>query len=327
MEVTQNPVADSARKTPNAPRAWHRRQRLRLPRRIGAYYVKDLALGAALLMPTFLILGFVLVGPIIRIVHQSFFNVSLLRLSEGEWVGLGNFQRLLNDDVFWDSLLTTFWWTVGNVAIGSFIGFVLALALNRPFWGRNVVRAFVILPWAMPPVVVGMIFIFVLNIQVGVVNFVLVRVGVLSEAVAWFSAVGTALPAVMLSAIWRQVPFHVLVYLAGLQGVDEDLIQAAHVDGAGAWDRLRYVVLPHMTPYIILTGVLMTMWNFNNFDLIWSTTMGGPVRATNILSVEVFETMFRALDVGYASAIGVAWFLILLPLGTLGVIALERRTR
>jgi multiple sugar transport system permease protein len=290
----------------------------------GGFGARHGRLALALLSPTFAILGLVIVYPIIKAFSLAFTETSLLRPNEGQFIGFDNFVRLSQDSEFWQALGTTLVWTIGSVSISYAIGLCLALALNENFPGRRLVRGLVLIPWVTPGVVVGLLFLFILNPTYGFANFVLERLGIIQEFVPWLGTTQTALAAVMLANIWNGVPFYIITLLAGLSSLPEELTEASRIDGASRWQRFRHITFPHLRGVTVVVVSLMTIWNFNGFDLIWTTTQGGPITATTTLSVLVYRTAFDSRDLGYAGAIGVAWMLILLVISFFYIRSMER---
>lgn len=276
-----------------------------------------------MLAPTLGILGLVIGYPIVKAASLSVTETSLLRPNDSEFVGFQNFINLFRDDLFWDSLGTTFIWTFGSVTASYLIGLALALALNEPFFGRSLVRGLVLIPWVTPGVVVGLLFLFIYNSESGVVNQVFNQLGIIDGPVAWIGSSQTALASVMVANIWSQVPFYMLALLAGLSSLPEDLTEAARLDGASRWQRFSNITFPHLRGVTVVTTALMIIWNFNAFDLIWAMTQGGPITSTTTLSVLVYRVAFDSQNLGYAGAIGVVWMLILLIIAIFYIRAME----
>lgn len=280
-------------------------------------------LAAVMLAPTLGILGLVVGYPIVKAASLSVTETSLLRPNDSEFVGFQNFINLFRDEIFWDSLGTTFVWTFGSVTASYLIGLALALALNERFLGSSLVRGLVLIPWVTPGVVVGLLFLFVYNSESGVINHLLNVFGIIESPVAWLGSTQTALASVMVANIWSQVPFYMLALLAGLSSLPEDLTEAARLDGASRWQRFSYITFPHLRGVTVVTTALMIIWNFNAFDLIWAMTQGGPITSTTTLSVFVYRVAFDSQNLGYAGAIGVVWMLILLIIAFFYIRAME----
>jgi multiple sugar transport system permease protein len=220
-------------------------------------------------------------------------------------LGFGNFERALTDEHVWHAASISALYAVGTILPAFLIGLGLALLLNREFPGRRWVRSLMLLPWAVPGVVAAIAFLWMFDASYGVVNSLLRRAGMITSDVAWFSDGDTALFAVILPTIWKCFPFFALTLLAALQSVPHTLYEAARIDGAGRWQIFRYVTWPGIQGAAALAIVLQALWVVKDFDLVFATTHGGPARATQTLSLLVYEEAFQFFRLGYASAIGV----------------------
>ena len=279
---------------------------------------------AVLLFPAVAILALVIFYPLVQALLLSLKDASLLNATVAPFTGLDNFKQLLGDEVFWTAIKNTFVLTTTSIAGSLVLGMSLALVLNENLPLRNVFRGIALIPWVVPGVVVALLTLYMFNSQVGVIDYVLVQLGVTERFVDWFGSTRNALWAIILANIWNQTPFYMLMILAGLQTVPEDEYDASKVDGANVLQRLRYVTLPNIRGVLAIVIALQVIWNFNNFDLIWATTEGGPVNATTTLTVHVYRMAFKSLDLGYAAAIGVVMLIALLLFSVFYVRAMER---
>lgn len=266
---------------------------------------------AATILPAVAVISFVIVAPLLISISYSFTNFSLIEGTHS-FVGLANYRRLLADPVFYQSLWNTLVLGISPVVGGFLIGFGQALLLNEAVAARSILRGLTLLPWVIPQVVVSFLFLFMYNSSVGVVNVVLTDLGLTRHFIPWLALPGTAPPAVAIAYVWTEAPFFMLMLLAALQTIPPELIEAARVDGAGWWQRLRHVVLPGIRRIIAISTILMVIWNFNNFTIIWPLTQGGPINATLTFAVWVYRQAFQNFDFGTASTIGVAWLILLL---------------
>ncbi len=279
---------------------------------------------AVLLLPALAILALVIFYPLVQALLLSMKDAALLNVTVAPFTGLDNFKQLLGDEVFWTAVKNTFVLTTVSIAGSLVLGMSLALVLNENLPFRNFFRGIALIPWVVPGVVVALLTLYMFNSQVGVIDYVLVKLGVTERFVDWFGSTRNALWAIILANIWNQTPFYMLMMLAGLQTVPEDEYDAAKVDGANVLQRFRYVTVPNIRGVLAIVVALQVIWNFNNFDLIWATTEGGPVSATTTLTVHVYRTAFKSLDVGYAAAIGVVMLVVLLLFSVFYVRAMER---
>lgn len=233
------------------------------------------------------------------------------------FVGLDNYVEAFSDPRFWGALGHTVFFAVTSVGLELVIGLWLALALNRAFRGRGLVRASVLVPWAIPTVVSALLWRFMFEGQHGIVNEALVGLGVLAEPVVWFIRPVAAWVPVILSDVWKTTPFVALLLLAGLQNIDASLYEAARIDGASAWRQFRYVTLPLLKPAILVALIFRTLDAFRVFDLIYALTGGGPGTSTEPIALYTFNVLLQNLQFGYGSALSVIVFLITFGLAIL----------
>lgn len=276
-----------------------------------------LAAGAALY------LAFFLAAPLFRGAWLSFTDTRLLMPTAGEFVGLENYATLLAGSGLTNSIWLTLLYTVGTVACSLTIGTVAALALNTSFPGRAVARGIFIAPWAVPAVAVSLIFSWMYNPDNGVFNRLVTMIG--GDPQQWLVDPAWGLAAVTLASVWKVAPFVMLVVLASLQSVPEELLEAARVDGADALSRIRDVTIPHIMPTIRIAGLLMTVWSIRRFEIIWLLTGGGPVNATNTIVINVYREAFQNSRLGSAAAIGMVGLVISITV-TIIYFLVERRT-
>jgi ABC-type sugar transport system permease subunit len=225
-------------------------------------------------------------------------------------VGLANYAEILGDRRFWEALLHTLFFAAVTVGVELVLGLALALAMNRAFRLRGLMRAAVLVPWAIPTVVSALLWRFLFDSDAGIVNAALTATGVLSERLVWFVQPETAWVPVLLADIWKTTPFVALLLLAGLQNIDRSLYEAAAVDGVGAFRQLWHVTLPLLKPALLVALIFRTLDAFRVFDLIYVLTGGGPGTATEPLALYVHDTLFSNLRFGYGAALSVVVFLV-----------------
>jgi ABC-type sugar transport system permease subunit len=229
------------------------------------------------------------------------------------FVGLANYGEILADRRFWEALGHTALFTAASVTLEILLGLALALAMNRAFRGRGLVRAAVLVPWAIPTVVAALLWRFLFDSQAGIVN------ALLPEPVVWLNRAATAWVPVILADVWKTTPFVALLLLAGLQSIDPAVYEAAEVDGAGAWRRLWSVTLPLLKPALLVALIFRTLDAFRVFDLVYVLTGGGPGTATEPIALYTFNTFFANLRFGYGAALSVIVFLVTFLLAMLYV--------
>ncbi|GAA2844863.1 carbohydrate ABC transporter permease [Nonomuraea rubra] len=228
----------------------------------------------------------------------------------GEFVGLEQFRRMTADPSFLRALRNTLIWTVLAVVVPTIAGLALALALNRVTRFAKLIKSIFFLPLALSLVVVGQVWFWIYRPEDGLLNLVLGAVGLESWGHAWLSDPDTALWAVMIAWGWQQVALAMVIFLAGLTSVSRDLTEAAHMDGAGAWARLRAVVLPALRPSFVVVTSLSLINALKSFDIVYVMTGGGPFRQTETLAVLAYRVSFKTYDFGYGSAVSVVLFVV-----------------
>lgn len=256
-----------------------------------------------LLLPALALLSVVVVVPVLRVVSLSFMRVELDGGMHGEWAGLAPYWRLWQDSRWWTALRNTIVFAGTSVLLETLLGIAFALVLHRRFRGRGVVRAIVLIPWALPTAVMALAWAWIFNDSFGVANDLLRRVGLIHGPIAWLGEPVSAMAAMIVAEVWKTTPFVALIVLAGLQGIPEPLLEAARVDGLGAWQRLRHVVLPLLVPSILVAVLFRGVQAYGAFDVVYVMTGGGPGGATETISLYAFQNYFRYLDFGYGSAI------------------------
>jgi multiple sugar transport system permease protein len=241
----------------------------------------------------------------------SFTNASLLRLAQASFTGLRNATHLANDTIFLQGLWRTLRWDVVVVGAELAIALPVALFLNQVFWGRMVVRAAVVVPYIIPPAVTALLWIYMFDGNFGVVNDLLVRLGLLQDYVAWLSAPIASFFVVAGAMVWSGMPLMAIVLLAVLQTVPHELYEAAAIDGANAWQKFRNITLPQLVPTIAFLVLLRTIWMSNHIDMIFIMTRGGPGFSNDTEAVYSFM-LTQQMEVGYSSAVAVALALLLM---------------
>jgi multiple sugar transport system permease protein len=261
----------------------------------------------ALLAPAMTLVAGLIVYPLYMVFETSLRQGRAPNIARLDRLPLGpdNYWRALTDENVWHSAWVSAIYAAGTILPAFLTGLGLALLLNRDFPGRRWVRSLMLLPWAVPGVVAAIAFLWMFDASYGVVNSLLRRMGMIVSDVAWYSDGDTALFAVILPTVWKCFPFFALTLLAALQSVPQALYEAARIDGAGHWQTFRYVTWPGIQGAAALAIVLQTLWVVKDFDLVFATTHGGPARATQTLSLLVYEEAFQFFRLGYASAIGV----------------------
>lgn len=275
-----------------------------------------------LIAPGVALLCAVVLYPLIRSLAAAFFDESLL-YPGSTFVGLENLIAVLQDDVLRLTAQTLIF-TVGATVFPFLIGLALALVLNQRFRGQAILRGAFLIPWLIPGVVVSFLWMWIFDANYGVLNGILVSVGVIDSPIAWLFQTDTARGALILAKTWNTFPWVMVMLLAGLQTVPGELHEAASIDGAGVVRRFFAVTWPHISGIAGLVILLEFIWNFQHFDTIFVLTGGGPAGTTSTFATEVYDTAFKGYDLGHAGALGLVWMLLLTVL-VVGYVWLSER--
>ncbi|MTI59376.1 MAG: sugar ABC transporter permease [Firmicutes bacterium] len=251
--------------------------------------------------------------PILLTVRTALYHEVLTRPWEGvEFAGLSNFIKLFQDSEFWGALQRTLIWTVSSVMGKTLIGLTIALVLNQKFKIRGFYRTLILIPWVTPQVVSAIIWRWVYNGEYGMLNYVLIKLGFISEGISWLGHRSTAFIAAVINDMWIGIPFMIVVFLSGLQGIPQEIYEAARVDGANKWQQLFEITLPQLKPVFLTGTILSIIWTFNSFNIIWVLTKGGPVNATETLVIKTYKEAFGKFDLGIGGAYAVTTFILLM---------------
>ncbi|WP_344941849.1 sugar ABC transporter permease [Sphaerisporangium flaviroseum] len=266
-------------------------------------------------------IGFVLFSgvPIVASILMSFTHWNLLR--DPTWVGLANYQKMIADPEFWESIVNTFYFGAGSVALGVVFTFLLALLLNQPLRFQGLFRTVMYLPSVVSGVATALLWLNILHPDYGLINKLLALIGV--QGPGWLGTMEWAMPALILMSVWG-AGNTIIIYLAGLQGIPKTLYEAAEIDGAGWWRRFWNVTVPMMSPVIFFNVVTGFIASLQAYVLILIMTEGGPANATMVLGLYIYRHAFTYFDMGYAAALSWAMFLIVIAV-TLIQFRLARR--
>ena len=251
--------------------------------------------------------------PFVDAMSMAFYQFTIYDL-EPVFIGFKNFTTVLTDPYVLQSWLTTAIFVVGTTVLTMCVGLAWALLMYQDFRGRGTFRTLTLLPWILPSTVSAFIWAWMLNGKYGIVNAILLGMGVVDENIQFLSDDIGAMMAVILTRTWISIPLFMSFFLAGLQGMDFQQIEAARIDGASNWTVVKRIILPHLRPVFLVTGALGMIGNLQQFDIIYALTGGGPIRSTTVLSIEVYKQAFQNWDLGMASTIGVLWVFTLMPL-------------
>ncbi|WP_342591910.1 sugar ABC transporter permease [Jiella sonneratiae] len=278
----------------------------------------------ALLTPAVVVVLVIVFAPMVEALVTSFYDYVLFRPNAAKFVGFGNFATLFDDPVFWTSLWQTALWIGLTVPLQMGLGLVAALLLNREFAWRGLARALVIIPWALPSVVIALMWRWIYDPNIGILNDLLLRLDIVRASIPWLADPDVALYAVIATLTWQGFPFFAVMILAGLQGIPKSQYEAAAIDGASAWRQFRHITLPGIAPILATAGLLRTIWVANSIDVIFVMTGGGPGYSTYTLPLFAFVKARQNLDFGYGSAIAVTFTVIL---GAIVAVCIARTMR
>ncbi|SMQ72978.1 carbohydrate ABC transporter membrane protein 1, CUT1 family [Bacillus sp. OV166] len=265
------------------------------------------------ILPSTLMIVIFLFYPIGTVFYYSLQNYDISAPFYNGFAGIDNFKKIFTEDkLFLPSLLTSFKWVVSQVGLQLIFGLIAALLLNQKFKFRGMVRAAAFIPWAISGVLASVMWSLMFNEHMGVINDLFIRLGIISESKAWLADSTTAFISVVIAELWRGIPFFAITLLASLQSIPEELYEAAKVDGASRVKSFLYVTLPSLKNTIVLTTLLRVIWEFNNVDLLFNLTGGGPAHSTTTLTMYIAEQAVHGSNFGYGSALTVVAFGILL---------------
>ncbi|MFE0455244.1 carbohydrate ABC transporter permease [Streptomyces sp. NPDC058914] len=266
----------------------------------------DGRLAAVFLAPA--LLGFLvfLVWPTLRGVYLSFTRFNLL--TPAEWVGLDNYVRMVHDPIFWDSLRVTVVYVVINIGVQTVAALAIAVLLQR-LTQSAVLRGIVLTPYLMSNVVAGIVWLWILDTQLGIGNEIVAGLGF--DRIPFLADETWAIPTIALINVWRHVGYTALLLFAGLQAIPNDMYEAAKVDGASEWRMFRRITLPLLRPVLAVVMIMTVIGSFQVFDTVAVTTGGGPANATNVLQFYIYGAAFGRFQFGYASAMSVALLVVL----------------
>jgi multiple sugar transport system permease protein len=277
-----------------------------------------------LVAPVILWLGATLVYPLVSSLALSVENVRIIG-SVGRFVGLDNYLSILSAPAFWLALARSVVWVAGNAFVQTVLAMTAALILEQTFPGVRVARTWIVVTWIVPTIVIVIVWRWLLSSSGGMINPLLIELGVINEPVGFFSTATSAMTSLVLINSWRWFPFIAVMLLAGLQRIPADLYEAAAIDGASRFARFRRITLPLLEPTLFVLTVIGTLLSFNVFDIVWLITGGGPADATTTLPILIYRTAFKGYRLSEAAAMSVVATLLLMGLAMLAVRTLAPR--
>ena len=268
--------------------------------------------GLALATPAIVAIFAVVLIPLVNALILSFQQKDLARPYNDGFVGFGNYIRLASDARFLNSLRVTTFFSVTSILIEVPLAIGIAIVLTKAFRGRGLARAVIILPWALPAVVAASMWKWIYNADFGVLNAILHQLGVIDEYKVWLADPNWAMGLIILSNVWKETPLIVLLILGSLMAIPQGLYEAAHIDGANAWQRFRHITFPLILPIVMVAGLLQLIWGFQTFEIPQIITGGGPYSSTELISLRIYSQTFRSLRFGLGSAMAYTVAVLLL---------------
>lgn len=276
-------------------------------------------------LPALVVMLIVIAYPVYYTIELSFFQTPPgLQLRDKTFIGLDNYKSILTSAIFWKVTGNTVIWTIASTVLAFVLGFGAALSLHREFMGRGVLRAILLIPWVVSAVAASYVWRWLYHSDFGVIGAVLVDLGLADRPPNFIDNIGTVLPSLIVVNVWREFSFAMIMLMAGLQTVPEQLLRAARVDGANAWQRFWHVTFPQLSGVSMVTILLLAVSNFNSFIIPWIMTGGGPASSSHIWITHIYELAFGRQRWGVAAAYSVLLFIILMTLGVFYVRALSR---
>ena len=264
---------------------------------------------SAILLPATFLCAFVLLYP-------AFLAVRTSLIGDAGTISLEHYSHLFGDGLFGDSLIRTFAFAAASVTLEFVLGFAMALLMTFPLRGRGLIRASLLVPWVLPPAIMGFAWRWIFYEDSGIVNDLLLRAGIIDTSISFLGNPNWAFATVVFADTWKTAPFVGIILLAGVAVIPKDLYEAAAIDGAGRVRRFFLITLPMLTPYVLTALLFRVVQAIGIFDLVWVLTGGGPSNATEMVSLRITKETFRFLNVNYGAAMSVAIFTVVIAIAT-----------
>ena len=260
--------------------------------------------GYLFIAPAFVLISIIGFYPLLRTLLLSFYDTTFIQ-PQSSFIGLDNYRNLFEDIWFKMSYGNTWYFTAVSVSLEAVLGFAIALLLDLKLPGRKWLRVSVLIPWAIPTVIAASLFQWIFNGDYGIMNYMLLKLGAIDSYHNWLGESSSAMWVAIIADVWKTTPFMALIILAGLQGISEDIYEAAAIDGVTCWQRFFHMTLPLTLPIFLTALMLRTLDAFRVFDLIFVLTGGGPANSTEVLSGYAYKTTFSSTQVGYGASMSV----------------------
>jgi ABC-type sugar transport system permease subunit len=283
--------------------------------------------GYIFLLPSLVLAVVLILYPVLKTVYISFFDYKIQTMAFGaKFIGLSNYFKILRDEQFYKALYWTIEFTVISVVLELIIGMALALIMNRKIFGKGLIRTTVLIPWAIPTIVAGLMWAYLFNYN-GLVNGALGSLGFISENIPWLTKGLSAKTAIIIADVWKTTPYMSLLLLAGLQNISKSVYEAGDIDGASKYQQFLHITLPLLKPAIMVALLFRVVAAFRIYDLIVATTSGGPSGLTESLSIYAVDTYFTYGNVGYGAALAVSMLIVSLFISFLFINTIKTKVR
>tara|TARA_R110002124_G_scaffold73585_6_gene197349 strand:- start:360 stop:1256 length:897 start_codon:yes stop_codon:yes gene_type:complete len=281
--------------------------------------------GYSFIAPTLLIIALILVYPVLQSVVLSFGDNGFGGMEPYEFVGLRHYADLLDNDRFWNSLTVTFVFTLVSIPLELMLGIGLAVLMNESFHGKGLARLAVLFPWALPTALNALMWRWMYNADYGLFNDVALKSGIVDQPINWFGDATMAMGAMVAVSVWKTSSFMALIILAGLQSIPRELYEAGRMDGMNRWREFSEITLPLLKGSIMVALIIRSMDALRTFELPFNLTDGGPVTATETLSLYAYKTIFEFIEFNAGAAIVIVQFLVIFVLSLVYVFVLRAK--
>jgi multiple sugar transport system permease protein len=280
---------------------------------------------AVFLAPALIVMGGIILFPILNAVRLSFFNYELTRPDEIAFNLFDNYINMVQDPVFWEAMQNTAVFTILTVVVGLFFGLIMALVLYELPHRFHGLRGILMVPWVIPGIVIGYLFMYMFDVEIGIINYVLQKLNIIDEFLPWLMRDNLSMAAIIITHVWNQTPFYMLMITAGLLSIPTEAREESYLEGANRWQEFVYVTFPYIKEIIVISSLLMVIRNLNFFPIIFTMTGGGPAYSTTTAVLYIYRLAFERFNIGYSTAVGTFWVIVLIIVSTFYIRILKDR--
>jgi multiple sugar transport system permease protein len=263
-----------------------------------------------LLLPAIIIVSIFVLYPLTNNLLMSFQNAKLIKTTS-HYIGFSNYIQIFSNPTIWQSILRSFIWTISNIFLMSILGIITSLLFMENFFGKNLLKAVILIPWVLPQVVTGFVWSVMLSDHMGILTAIIRGSGIVSQDFSWFQTGTLSMVAAILTNVWRGFPFFALMLFARLSTLPSEQLDAAKIDGAKGVSLFYYIIFPYMKPVLFICIVLAFLWTFNAYDIIKVMTNGGPAEATLTLPLLIQREAFEYYNLSKASTMSLVTFILI----------------